>query len=118
MQLLGLAHRLKRTPDFQIHRTLLAMQFRLAQQKLATSPLAVRGRTNVDSLRERIQQEYESFLSAVSEWARLKEAWYEEKKRSVIEHWEQASFQKQLREIEYALKMQRRRLRVLYAQLA
>jgi len=118
MQFLGLAHRLKRTPAFQIHRALLAMQFRLAQKKLAKSPLIVRGRTNVDSLRERIQQEYESFLSAVSEWARLKEVWYEEKKRSVLEHWEQASFQKQLREIEYALKMQRRRLRVLYAQLA
>jgi stearoyl-CoA desaturase (Delta-9 desaturase) len=94
------------------------MQFRRAQQKLAKSPLAVRGRANVDSLRERIAQEYESFLNAVSEWARVKETWYAEKKRSVIEHWEQASFQKQLREIESALKMQRRRLRILYAQLA
>jgi stearoyl-CoA desaturase (delta-9 desaturase) len=94
------------------------MQFQRAQEKLARSELAVRGRANVESLRERIAQEYESFLSAVSEWARVKEAWYAEKKRSVIEHWEQASFQKQLREIEYALKMQRRRLRALYAQLA
>jgi stearoyl-CoA desaturase (Delta-9 desaturase) len=118
MQFLGLARRLKRTPTFQIQRALLAMQFRRAQEKLAKSPLAVRGRANVDSLRERIAQEYESFLGAVSEWARVKEAWYAEKKRSVIEHWEQASFQKRLREIEYALKMQRRRLRTLYAQLA
>ena len=114
----GLASRLKRTPAFQIHRALLAMQFQRAQEKLANSALAVRGRANVDSLRERIAQEYESFLNAVSEWARVKETWYAEKKRSVIEHWEQASFQKQLREIEYALKMQRRRLRALYAQLA
>jgi stearoyl-CoA desaturase (delta-9 desaturase) len=118
MQLLGLARRLKRTPAFQIQRALLAMQFQRAQEKLANSALAVRGRANVDSLRERIAQEYESFLSAVSEWARVKETWYAEKKRSVIEHWEQASFQKQLREIEYALKLQRRRLRALYAQLA
>jgi stearoyl-CoA desaturase (delta-9 desaturase) len=118
MQFLGLARRLKRTPAFQIQRALLAMQFQRAQEKLANSALAVRGRANVDSLRERIAQEYESFLSAVSEWARVKEAWYAEKKRSVIEHWEQASFQKQLREIEDALKMQRRRLRALYAQLA
>jgi len=118
MQFLGLARRLKRTPAFQIHRALLAMQFQRAQEKLANSALAVRGRANVDSLRERIAQEYESFLNAVSEWARVKETWYAEKKRSVIEHWEQASFQKQLREIEYALKLQRRRLRALYAQLA
>jgi stearoyl-CoA desaturase (Delta-9 desaturase) len=118
MQYLGLARRLKRTPAFQIQRALLAMQFQRAQEKLANSAFAVRGRANVDSLRERIAQEYESFLSAVSEWARVKEAWYTDKKRSVIEHWEQASFQTRLREIEYALKMQRRRLRALYAQLA
>ena len=118
MQFLGLARRLKRTPAFQIQRALLAMQFQRAQEKLANSALAVRGRANVESLRERIAQEYESFLSAVSEWARVKETWYADKKRSVIEHWEQASFQKQLREIEYALKLQRRRLRALYAQLA
>jgi len=117
MQYLGLARRLKRTPAFQIQRALLTMQFRRAQEKLAKSPLAARGRDNWDSLRERIAQEYESFLGAVSEWARVKEAWYTEKKRSVIEHWEQASFQKQLREIETALKKQRRRLRILYAQL-
>ena len=118
MQYVGLARRLKRTPAFQIQRALLAMQFQRAQEKLANSALAVRGRANVDSLRERIAQEYESFLSAVSEWARVKEAWYADKKRSVIEHWEQASFQTQLRELEYALKMQRRRLRALYSQLA
>jgi stearoyl-CoA desaturase (delta-9 desaturase) len=118
MQYVGLARRLKRTPAFQIQRALLAMQFQRAQEKLANSALAVRGRANVDSLRERIAQEYESFLSAVSEWARVKEAWYAEKKRSVIEHWEQASFQTQLRELEYALKLQRRRLRALYSQLA
>jgi stearoyl-CoA desaturase (delta-9 desaturase) len=118
MHFLGLAKRLKRTPAFQIQRALLAMQFQRAQEKLEKSPLAIRGRANIDSLRERIAQEYESFLAAVSDWARLKEEWYAEKKRSVLEHWDNASFQKQLREIEYALKMQRRRLRVLYAQLA
>jgi stearoyl-CoA desaturase (delta-9 desaturase) len=118
LQYVGLARRLKRTPAFQIHRSILAMQFQRAQEKLAHSPWHERGRANLDALRERIAQEYESFLSAVSEWARVKEAWYAEKKRSVVEHWEQASFKKQLREIEYALKMQRRRLRVLSAQLA
>jgi stearoyl-CoA desaturase (delta-9 desaturase) len=118
MQFLGLAKRLKRTPAFQIQRALLAMQFQRAQEKLEKAPLAIRGRANIDSLRERIAQEYESFLAAVSDWARLKEEWYAEKKRSMLEHWDNTGFQKQLREIEYALKMQRRRLRVLYAQLA
>jgi stearoyl-CoA desaturase (delta-9 desaturase) len=118
LQYLGLARRLKRTPAFQIQRALLAMQFQLAQEQLARTPWHERGRANLDALRERIAQEYESFRSAVSEWARVKEAWYEEKKRSVLDHWQQASFKQQLREIENALKMQRRRLRMLSAQLA
>jgi stearoyl-CoA desaturase (delta-9 desaturase) len=118
LQVVGLTRRLKRTPAFQIQRALLAMQFQRAQEKLAHTPWHERGRANLDALRERVAQEYESFLNAVSEWARVKEAWYEEKKRSVLEHWQQARFKQQLLEIEYALKMQRRRLRVLSAQLA
>src|ERR1700680_2758496 len=62
MHFLGLAKRLKRTPAFQIQRALLAMQFQRAQQKLEKSAFAARGRANVESLRERIAQEYESFL--------------------------------------------------------
>src|SRR6202046_2502406 len=106
MQFLGMTRRPKRPPAFQIQRALLAMQFQRAQERLANSAPAIVSRVNIESLRERVAQEYESFLSAVSEWARVKETWYAEKKRSVIEHWEQASFQKQLREIEYALKLQ------------
>ena len=41
-----------------------------------------------------------------------------EKKRAVIEHWEHASFQQRLKELERRLQLQRRRLRVLQAQLA
>ena len=118
MQFVGMTRRLKRTPAFQIQRALLAMQFQRTQEKLKNSAPAFVSHPQIESLRVRIAQEYESFLGAVSEWARLKEEWYAEKKRSVIEHWEQASFQKQLREIEYALKKQRRRLRILHAQLA
>ncbi|HTV79674.1 MAG TPA: fatty acid desaturase [Steroidobacteraceae bacterium] len=114
----GLARRLKRTPAFQIQRAVLAMQLNRAQQKLAQLPQAHRGPTHIEQLRSKIAQEYDALATAVADWTRVKEQWLEEKKRAVIEHWEQASFQTRLHEIEQRLKMQRRRLRVLHAELA
>jgi stearoyl-CoA desaturase (delta-9 desaturase) len=116
LQFVGLTRKLKRTPDFQIQRALLAMQFKRAQDRLAKLPTS--GRSQIEAVRERIAHEYETFHAAVAEWAKVKEQWLEEKTRAVIEHWEHASFQQQLREIERRLHLQRRRVRVLHAQLA
>jgi stearoyl-CoA desaturase (delta-9 desaturase) len=116
LQVVGLTRRLKRTPWFQIQRALLAMQFTRAQEKLATLPVA--GHSHIEQLRQRIAHEYESFLAAVADWAKVKEQWLEEKKRAVMEHWVHASFQQRLQEIESRLAVQRRRMRILQAQLA
>src|SRR3569833_2176403 len=116
LQYVGLTRRLKRTPDFQIQRALLAMQFKRAQEKLAKIPPA--GHSQIELVRQRIAHEYETFHAAIAEWARVKEQWLEEKARAVIHHWEHASFQEQLREIERRLHLQRQRMRVLHAQLA
>jgi stearoyl-CoA desaturase (Delta-9 desaturase) len=117
LQYVGLTRRLKRTPPFQIQRALLAMQFRRAQEKLAK--LHQRGgHSQIEHLRQRIAHEYETFLMAIADWAKVKEQWLEEKKRAVIEHWEHANFQQRLKEIERSLRMQRRRMRVLHAELA
>ena len=114
---IGVTRRLKRTPPFQIQRALLAMQFRRAQEKLAK--LHQRGgHSQIEHLRQRIAHEYDTFLAAIADWAKVKEQWLEEKKRAVIEHWEHANFQKRLKEIERSLRMQRRRMRVLHAELA
>ena len=115
---IGLARRLKRTPAFQIQRALLAMQLSRAQQKLAQLPDAHRRPTHIEQLRNKIAQEYDALATAVADWTHVKEQWLEEKKRAVIEHWEHTSFQSRLREIEQRLKMQRRRLRMLHAELA
>jgi len=72
----------------------------------------------VSELRQRVQHEYETFTAAVAEWAKVKEQWLEEKKRAVIEHWEHATFQQRLKELERRLRLQRRRLRLLHSQLA
>ncbi len=118
LQWVGLTRRLKKTPAFQIQRALLATQFRRAQARLARLRESSRVPSHIEQLRHRIAQEYEAFAAAVSDWTRLKEQWLEDKKRAVIEHWEQARFQQRLREIEQRLKLQRRRLRSLQARLA
>ena len=118
LRTVGLTKRLKRVPDFQIQRALLAMQFKHAQERLAQLHSNAASRSHIEHLRERIAQEYEHFLAAVAEWARVKEQWLDEKKRAVLEHWQQTSFQKQLKELEKRLREQRRRMRMLQAQLA
>ncbi|MGH8300346.1 MAG: fatty acid desaturase [Steroidobacteraceae bacterium] len=114
---LGLTRRLKRTPLFQIQRALLSMQFTRAQRKLASLSVAA-APSRVSEVRQRVQHEYDTFLAAVAEWAKVKEQWLEEKRRAVIEHWEHATFQQRLKELERRLQLQRRRLRLLQAQLA
>jgi len=117
LQWVGLTRRLKRTPVFQIQRALLSMQFTRAQRKLASLPAAAPP-SRVTELTQRVAHEYETFTAAVAEWAKVKEQWLEEKKRAVIEHWDHSGFQQQLKELERRLRLQRRRLRVLQAQLA
>jgi stearoyl-CoA desaturase (delta-9 desaturase) len=112
----GLTRRLKRTPTFQIQRALLAMQFQRAQARLAAAPEVAASR--LEPLRARLAHEYDSFLSAVADWAKVKEQWLAEKKRAVLEQWESSDLQSKLRDIERGLSMQRRRLRILHAQIA
>ncbi len=117
LQYVGLTRKLKRTPVFQIQRALLAMQFQRAQHALAqVAPTAPPSR--ITELHQHIAREYDSFLAAIADWAKVKEQWLTEKKRAVVEHWEHASFQLRFKELEQRLRLQRRRLRVLQAQLA
>jgi stearoyl-CoA desaturase (Delta-9 desaturase) len=107
LSFVGLTRRLKRTPSFQIQRALLAMQFKRAQARLAAASDVSASR--LEPLRARLAHEYDSFLAAVADWAKVKEQWLSEKKQEL---------QGKLREIERGLSMQRRRLRILHAQLA
>jgi stearoyl-CoA desaturase (Delta-9 desaturase) len=111
----GLTRRLKRTPSFQIQRALLAMQFQRAQARLEAAPAVA---SHLEPLRVRLAHEYESFLTAVADWAKVKEQWLGDKKRAVLEQWESVDLQSKLRDIERGLHMQSRRLRILHAQIA
>jgi len=92
------------------------MQFTRARERLAKTPNA--GHSHIEQLRARLAHEYESFLAAVADWARVKEQWLGEKKRAVLEQWDQVDLQSKLREIERRLSLQLRRMRMLQAQLA
>jgi stearoyl-CoA desaturase (delta-9 desaturase) len=112
----GLTCKLKRTPVFQIQRALLTMQFNRAQAQLAILPPS--GAAQLEALRARIAHEYENFLAALADWARVKEEWLEEKKRAVLEQWQQVDLQSKFQEIVRRLSLQLRRMRVLQGQLA
>jgi stearoyl-CoA desaturase (delta-9 desaturase) len=92
------------------------MQFNRAQARLATLPSG--GHAQLEALRARIAHEYESFLAALADWTRVKEQWLEEKKRAVLEQWQQVDLQSKFREIERRLSLQLRRMRMLQEQLA
>ncbi|MDE2306018.1 MAG: fatty acid desaturase [Gammaproteobacteria bacterium] len=112
MQGLGLARNLKQVPWFKIQRAMLDAQFQRAQERLAAHP----GRAQLEHLRKRIAEEYEAFCRAVSTWSDLREQ-LAQAKRAVAERWEHSTIQQRLRELEYELRFQHRRMRLLQAQL-
>jgi stearoyl-CoA desaturase (Delta-9 desaturase) len=113
MRWLGLARNLKTVPWFKIQRALLDTQFRRAQLQLAEQP----GRAHIEQLRRRVAEEYEAFCQAVTQWTHLREQWLAQTKRAMIERWERSALQLQLKELEYGLQLQYRRMRRLRAQL-
>ena len=112
MQGLGLAYGLKRVPWFKIERAILDAQFRMTERQLARNP----GRAQVEHLRRRVAEEYEAFCRIVSAWTDVREQ-LANARRAVAERWERSTLQLRLRELEYELRFQRRRMRVLQAQL-
>jgi len=113
MHWIGLAKNLKRVPWFKIQRGMLDTQFRLSERQLARQP----GGAQIEQLRKRVSEEYEAFRTAVAAWTRLREQWLQETGRAMTERWERSILQSRLKELEHALQLQYRRMRVLRAQL-
>jgi stearoyl-CoA desaturase (delta-9 desaturase) len=109
----GLAKNLKRMPWFKIQRARLDAQFRRAKRQLARQP----GRAQIEQLRTRVVEEYEAFLEAVTAWTQLREQWLLETRRTMADRWELSILQSRLKEVEYGLQWQIRRMRVLRAEL-
>jgi stearoyl-CoA desaturase (delta-9 desaturase) len=114
MRWLGMARNLKTVPWFKVQRALLDTQFLRAERQLAGQQP---GRDQIEQLRRRIAEEYEAFCQAVADWTRLREQWLTDTKRAMIERWERSPLQYQIKELEYGLQLQYRRMRRLRAEL-
>lgn len=113
LSMVGLTRNLKRCPQFAIEKARTTMQFKAAENRLAQQSTPAQ----LDAITARLAQEYEHFSHMLNEWSQLKEKWYAEKKQALLHKWEEASFRTRFQEIEYRLKMQRKRLRLLTAQV-
>jgi stearoyl-CoA desaturase (delta-9 desaturase) len=127
----GLASDLQRVPDFKIQRALLDTQFRRARTSMERAESSA-------SLRASLEREYQLFTDAINQWKALQAERYErkkaelggalEEKRELLgdaleakkqrlqRKWENAALRTKLRELEYGLKMQRKRLGLLMQQ--
>jgi stearoyl-CoA desaturase (delta-9 desaturase) len=113
MSWVGMARNLKRVPWFRIQRSMLDSQFRHAEKQLACHP----GRAHVEELRARVAEEYAAFCAAVADWTTLREQWFAQTRRAMLERWERSALQARLLELERGLRQQYRRMRLLQAQL-
>ncbi|MAR92209.1 MAG: acyl-CoA desaturase [Pseudomonadales bacterium] len=111
---LGLARNLKRVPSFKIQEALLQVQFEKARTHLNHSPLP-----NVEALRQALEAEYQQFMDTLAEWKLLRGQWVQQKREALAEKkhelqtlWHHTSVRTRFKEMEYMLKMQRKRLQV------
>jgi len=117
----GLARNLVRVPNFRIHRAILDTQFRRARNQLEASH-------GPDSLRTTLEREYQLFTESINKWTALQTERYErkkaelgdvlgEKKHKLLEKWDRAALRTRFKELEYSLKMQRKRVELLIEQM-
>lgn len=122
----GLTRDLNRIPNFKIHRALLSMQFKRAEQKLAANNDSGAW---AETLRQCLEKEQLQFAACLTEWKELRQQWYlqnrerfnvatQELSEELQRKWEQTSIHTRFQELEYTLKMQRKRLDYLTLQLA
>jgi len=118
---LSLARNLNRVANFRIQRAMLDTAFERARSKLEAT-------RDSESLRAMLEREYQEFTESINRWTALQAERYsrtrdqlggvlEEKKLRMQQKWEHASVRTKLKELEYSLKMQRKRLGLLMEQL-
>ena len=118
---IGLARNLNRVPDFRIQRAMVDAQFARARRELDE-------RTGNETLRELLEREYQLFTESINQWRALQSERYERKVSEIedaleahrlhmLDKWEHAAVRSKLRELEYALKNQRKRMGMLLQQM-
>ncbi len=128
----GLARDLNRVSGFKIQRAILDTEFERARAKLEEAQSS-------ESLRATLEREYQLFTESINQWTALQSERYgrkraqfegaldqhrerlggaiEENKQRLLQKWESAALRTKLKELEYSLKMQRKRLSLLMQQV-
>ncbi len=108
---LGLAQDLKRISNFKIMRARVQMQFKRAQEKLEKN-------TGKEQWSKHLEDEYAQFKLMVERFTQLQADKYQDARRHLQEKWQSAALRTHYKELEYALKMQQKRMKLMLAQLA
>jgi stearoyl-CoA desaturase (delta-9 desaturase) len=110
--LLGLARNRKRAPMFKVLRARLNMEFKRARQKLEQSGASA-------TWRQQLETEYAQFMATIKEWQQLQMERVQSGRQRIAERIENetATLTTRYRELEMSLKLQRKRLALLTAQV-
>ena len=106
----GLAKGLKRTPQFKILRARLNMDFKLARRKLEST-------NEPKGWREQLEHEYAQFVETVKQWQQLQMERVQQGRQKLAERIESHTLTARYRELESSLRLQRKRVALLAAQL-
>jgi stearoyl-CoA desaturase (delta-9 desaturase) len=108
--LMGLARNRKRAPHFKVLRARLNMEFKMARRKLEQAELN-------PGWKEQLEQEYAQFVETIKQWQQLQMERVQLGKQMLAERIESVSLTARYRELERSLKMQRKRVALLAAQV-
>lgn len=119
----GLAKNLNRVSDFKIQRAILDTAFERARNQFEASQCS-----HSQSLRAKLESEYQLFTDSINQWTALQTQRYEKKKeqlgdafdqgkeqlqQQLQQKWDNAALRTRLKTLEYTLKMQRKRITLL-----
>lgn len=111
----GLTSNLKTVSSFKIQRAKVQMQFKRAQEKLAQQPLHEEDKRKWSEL---LEKEYEAFCAMLNDWTSLQGERYESTRQNLVSKWERAAIRTRYKALEYALRMQQKRMQLLLTQLS
>ena len=110
--LLGLVRNRKRAPQFKVLRARLHMEFKAARKKLEQADAGA-------GWKEQFEREYAQFIATIKQWQQLQMERVQQGTQKLAERFEieTALLATHYRELEFSLKMQRKRLALLLAQV-
>ena len=113
LAMVGLTRELKRCPPANIEKARLEQQYRTLTQRCELMNIP-------DSWRERVEQEYQQLLHTLQQWSEYRQAWYESRGKQIqetLEQWDRLQIKDRYREVQFQLKLQRKRWQQLVRNL-